>query len=411
MRLTVSSSLPAIAAGLLLSACARPPAPSSAEAPEVTVAKPLAEQIIEWDDYVGEFQPVQRVEVRPRVSGYVVAVHFEDGDLVKKGQRLFTIDPRPVQAALAQAEADAAGASARLDNARAELERIRGLAEKHLASKEDLDAREAAARTAEAALEAAKAAVQAQKLNLDFTEISAPIDGRVSYRRVDPGNSVKADETVLTTIVSVDPIYFEFQGSEALYLKYKRADQAAPEARTVRIRLQDEAAPRWTGRLVFMDNAIDAGTIRGRALVDNADGFLTPGMFGHMQLQASPLHTALLVPDTAVATRGADRILYVVDGENLVAARTVELGPLHDGLRVIRSGVTADDRIVVDGQLRARPGQKVAARVTTIEARADERADGAESADDAESETARVGSAGGGPRGAPSAVDTSGAAR
>jgi RND family efflux transporter MFP subunit len=377
MQLTPSLlAAAAIAAGLLLGGCGPAPSASSqaqAQAPEVTVAQPLVEQIIEWDDYVGKFAPIEHVDVRPRVAGYVVGVHFEDGERVKKGQLLFTIDPRPVQATLAQAEADAEAAAARLENARAELERIRGLADKHLASKEDLDAREAAARTAEAELDAARAAVQAQKLNLDFTRITAPIDGRVSYRRVDPGNAVKADETVLTTLVSVDPIYFEFQGSEALYLKYKRADRESPEsARTVRIRLQDETVPRWTGRLVFIDNTIDpaSGTIRGRALVDNPDGFLTPGMFGHMQLQASTAHDALLVPDTAIATRGADRILYVVDEAGLVAARTVELGPLHEGLRVIRTGITAGDRVVIDGQQRARPGQHVTATVTRIEGRA-----------------------------------------
>lgn len=375
MQLTsFSPALAAVGAGMLLAGCGPAPSASSqAQAPEVTVAQPLVEQITEWDDYVGKFEPIEHVDVRPRVSGYVVGVHFEDGERVEKGQLLFTIDPRPVQAALAQAEADVEAAVARLENAQAELERIRGLAEKRLASKEDLDAREAAARTAKAGVDAAKAAVQAEKLNLDFTRITAPIAGRVSYRRVDPGNAVKADETVLTTLVSVDPIYFEFQGSEALYLKYKRADRESPEsARTVRIRLQDETTPRWTGRLVFMDNTIDpaSGTIRGRALVDNPDGFLTPGMFGHMQLQASTAHDALLVPDTAIATRGADRILYVVDEAGLVAARTVELGPLHDGLRVIRSGITADDRVVIDGQLRARPGQRVAAAVGRIRASA-----------------------------------------
>jgi RND family efflux transporter MFP subunit len=373
MQLTPSLPvLAAVAAGVLLGGCGQAPSASSqAQPPEVTVAPPVVEQIIEWDDYVGKFEPIEHVDVRPRVSGYVVGVHFEDGERVEKGQLLFTIDPRPVQAALAQAEADLEAASARLENARAELERIRGLAEKHLASKEDLDTRAAAARTAEAGVDAAKAAVQAQKLNLGFTRITAPIDGRVSYRRVDPGNAVKADETVLTTLVSVDPIYFEFQGSEALYLKYKRIDRESPEsARTVRIRLQDENVPHWTGRLVFMDNVIDAGsgTIRGRALVDNPDGFLTPGMFGHMQLQASTAHDALLVPDTAVATRGADRILYVVDEGGVVAARTVELGPLHEGLRVIRSGITAGDRIVVDGQQRARPGQRVTANAARIDA-------------------------------------------
>ncbi len=371
-----SPLLPALAAGLLVTACAKAPsAEAPAQLPEVTVAKPLAQRIIEWDDYVGQFRAVQSVDVRPRVSGYVVGVHFEDGELVKKGQPLFTVDPRPFRAALAQAQADADAAEAKLENARSELDRIRDLADKKLASKEQLDAREADLRTAKAQLEAARAAVQARRLDLGFTEISSPIDGRVSYRRVDQGNAVKADDTVLTTIVSVDPIYFEFQGSEALYLKYKREEaHGSDAARKVRIRLQDEKRPRWTGRLVFMDNTIDpsSGTIRGRALVDNPEGFLTPGMFGHMQLQASERHAALLLPDTAIGTQGAERIVYVVGGDGLVATRKVVLGPLHDGLRVVRSGLEADDRVVVDGQQRARPGARVSAKLTQIHAPAGE---------------------------------------
>ncbi len=365
-----TSLLPALAAGLLVTACGKAPSGRApAPLPQVTVAKPLAERIIDWDDYVGQFRAVQSVDVRPRVSGYVVDVSFEDGQLVKKGQPLFTVDPRPFRAALAQAQADADAAEAKLENARSELDRIRDLADKKLASKEQLDSREADLRTAKAQLEAAQAAVEGRRLDLGFTQISAPIDGRVSYRRVDVGNAVKADDTILTTIVSVDPIYFEFQGSEALYLKYKREDEHGRDAsRAVRIRLQDETAPRWTGHLVFMDNTIDpsSGTIRGRALVDNPRGFLTPGMFGHMQLQASARHSALLLPDTAIATQGAERIVYVVGSDGLVATHTVELGPLHDGLRVIRRGLEADDRVIVDGLQRARPGAHVAAQLTQI---------------------------------------------
>ncbi|HEX5419165.1 MAG TPA: efflux RND transporter periplasmic adaptor subunit [Gammaproteobacteria bacterium] len=384
MQLSATLSILAVAA-LLLSACGpTQPASSKQPLPEVTVAHPLVKQIIDWDGYVGQFEPVERVDVRPRVSGYLVKVHFEDGQRVKKGQPLFTIDPRPFQAALDEAKGDAASDSAKLDNARAEVERIRKLAARKLASREDLDAREAAVRAAAADLDAAEAKVRAQQLNLDFTAITAPISGRISYRRVDPGNAVVADNTVLTTIVSVDPIYFEFQSSEALYLKYKRASSKAPDAdRTVRIQLQDEHTPRWIGHLVFTDNAIDpnTGTILGRALVDNPDGFLTPGMFGHMQLQASNKYSGLLVPDTAIATRGADRIVYLVGDGGVVSARKVELGPLYEGLRVIRSGLEAEDRVIVNGQQRARIGQNVQIRVAKIEAPAGTGADAFAAAD------------------------------
>ncbi|MFO7287691.1 MAG: efflux RND transporter periplasmic adaptor subunit [Gammaproteobacteria bacterium] len=336
--------------------------------PQVTVAEPLIRPIVDWDGYIGQFQAVERVEVRPRVSGYLVDVHFEEGQLVDKGQLLFSIDPRPFEAALDQARGREAAALARLENARAELERARGLVEIRAVSREEVEALEAAVRTAEADLAAARAEVRARALDLEFTRVVAPIAGRASYRRVDRGNAVKADDTVLTTIVSVDPIHFVFQGAESLYLKYKRAEIG--EKRMARIRLQDEDDYRWVGELDFLDNSIDpgSGTIRGRAVVPNPDGFLTPGMFGHMLLQASPEYPGVLLPDTAIATRGADRIVYVVDADGKVSARVVELGPLHEGLRVIRSGIASGDRVVVDGQQRVRPGATVDAVLARLEA-------------------------------------------
>lgn len=356
--------------GVFLSGCQEPPPAMTGPLPEVTAAQPLVKQIIDWDDYVGQFEPVERVDLRPRVSGYIVAVHFEDGQLVEQGQLMFTIDARPFEAALDEARSRAAGAEARLGNARTELERARGLVDIQAVSAEEFEAQEAAVRTAEAELEAARAAMRAHELNVGFTRIAAPISGRASYRRIDAGNAVKADETVLTTIVSVDPIHFVFQGSEALYLKYRREGGNSRNGdTTVRIRLQDEEVYGRTGRLDFMDNSIDpgTGTIRGRALVDNPDGFLTPGMFGHMQLQASDAYSGLLLPDTAIATRGAERIVYVVDADGLVSAKVVELGPLNGGLRIIRAGLTAADRVIVDGQQRARPGQSVQVLAGRIE--------------------------------------------
>ncbi|HEY8520129.1 MAG TPA: efflux RND transporter periplasmic adaptor subunit [Gammaproteobacteria bacterium] len=368
-RFAVTGALIAVAFSLLGGCEDTAPAPTT-QLPQVTVAHPLVRETIDWDGYVGQFEAIERVDVRPRVSGYLVDVHFEDGQLVEQGQLLFTIDPRPFEAALDEARSREAAARAELENARTELERARSLLEIQAVSQEEFEALEAAVRTGEAALEAARAAVRARQLDLDFTRVTAPIAGRVSDRRVDPGNAVVADDTVLTTIVSVDPIHFVFEGSEALYLKYKRSNGGAGPGRMVRIRLQDEREHAWTGRLDFLDNTIDpdTGTIRGRAVVPNPDGFLTPGMFGHMLLQGSEVYSGLLLPDAAIATRGADRIVYVVDDAGLVSARTVELGPLNGGLRVIRSGVTAADRVIIEGVQRVRPGQAVQATLAAIEA-------------------------------------------
>lgn len=373
MRVVAPLSVSTVFATALLAGCESSAPPPAAALPMVTVAQPLAQPTIDWDDYVGQFEAVERVDVRPRVSGYLREIHFTDGALVTQGDLLFTIDARPFQAALDESRGREVAARAQLENARTELERARSLLEIRAVSKEEFEALEAAVRTAEAGVTAARAAARASELDVEFTRVVAPIDGRVSYRRVDRGNAVVADDTVLTTIVSVDPMYFVFQGSEALYLKYRRA--GANDSRPVRIRLQDEPVHRWEGQLDFIDNAIDAstGTIRGRAVVANPDGFLTPGMFGHMQLQASEAYTGLLLPDSAVATRGADRVVYVVDADGMVAAKTIELGPLAGGLRVIRSGIDVGDRVVIDGQQRARPGQRVEAHVASIEAPATDR--------------------------------------
>src|SRR5690606_31167604 len=215
--------LPALAAAGVLCGCDEAPPAQAVMVPQVTAAEPLVRTIVDWDEFVGRFEPVEHVEVRPRVSGYLVEAHFEEGQRVERGQLLFTIDPRPFEARRDEARGRAAAASARVENARTELERARGLVDIGAVSKEEIEALEAAVRTAEAELTAARAAVRAAELDVEFTKVVAPIAGRVSYRRVDRGNAVRADETVLTTIVSIDPIHFVFQGSEALYLKYKRA--------------------------------------------------------------------------------------------------------------------------------------------------------------------------------------------
>lgn len=359
-----------VIASLGLTACGEPPVVSGAPAlPQVTAAKPLVKPIMDWDNFVGQFEAVENVAIRPRVTGYLIEASFEDGQMVEAGDLLFTIDSRPFDAALSEAQSRVTGAESRLENARTELERARGLVDVQAISQEEFDSLNAAMLTASSELEAARAATRAAELDVDFTTIVAPISGRASYRRVDVGNAVIADETVLTTIVSQDPIHFTFQGSESLYLKYKRSNRNISSSGTpVRIRLQDEDSYRWHGTLDFLDNTIDpaSGTIRGRAVLANPDGFLTPGMFGHMQLQASAEYEGMLLPDTAIATRGAQRIVYVVDAEGVVSTREIEPGPLNDGLRVIRSGITPDDLVIIDGLQRARPGLQVEAATTEI---------------------------------------------
>jgi RND family efflux transporter MFP subunit len=336
-------------------------APSMPPPPAVTVARPLAYDVIDWDDYVGRFEPVENVEIKPRVSGYLRTVHFRDGDYVRRGQLLFTIDARPAQAQLDEARAQVVRAQAALANARTEHARSQTLQRSDAASLEEVEQRRAAMRSAQADLAAAQAIVRARALNVGFTRVTAPISGRVSDRRIDPGNAVTADQTVLTTIVSTDPLHFVFDSSEALLLKYQRQQSGTAAGTPVRIRLQDEADYRHAGTLDFVDNAINpgAGTIRARALVPNPDGFLRPGMFGHLRLSATQPYRALLVPDTAIVTDGARRVVYVVDGQNKVVARPVELGPLTGQLRVLRSGVRPNERVIIDGVQRARPGQPV----------------------------------------------------
>lgn len=340
-------------------------------APPVTVAAPLSQQVVDWDEFTGRFEAPRSVDVRARVGGYIQSVHFKDGDHVRQGQLLFTLDPRPAQAALASARAQLAQGQAQLTLARTELTRAEGLLASQAVSQAEVDSKRGAVQTAEASMAAANAAIRARELDVEFTRVTAPISGRVSDRRVDPGNLIGGGSSagdILTTIVSASPIYFVFDGSEALALKYQR--DARNGAAPIRIRLQDETSYDRTGTLDFTDNAIDAssGTIRLRAVVQNADGFLKPGMFGHAQLAGSGGYAAMLVPDAAVVTDGPRKVVYVVAKDGTVTAKPVQLGPLANGLRVVRTGLTPDDRIIINGLQRARPGQKVTAQNGTIKA-------------------------------------------
>jgi RND family efflux transporter MFP subunit len=307
------------------------------------------------------------VEVRPRVTGYLQRVHFTEGQYVRAGQPLFTIDARPAEAALAQARAQLARAEAVLTNARTELARSETLAASRAVSQEEVEQRQAAERAGVAEVGAARANVRARELDVGFTTVRAPISGRISERLVDAGNSVIADQTILTRIVSTDPIHFTFEGSEALLLKYQRQNSAATGS-PVRVRLQDEEDYVHTGKIDFIDPIVNpgAGTVRGRAVLPNSNGFLKPGMVGRLQLAGSEPYSALLVPDSAIVTDASRRLVYVVDSEGAVAARAIDPGPLVGDLRVIRSGITAKDQVIISGMQRAQPGQKVTPQKATI---------------------------------------------
>ncbi|MET0370811.1 MAG: efflux RND transporter periplasmic adaptor subunit [Sphingobium sp.] len=336
---------------------AAPPPPAV-----VTVSRPLARMVTDWDDYTGRFEASQAVEIRPRVSGQLVGIHFRDGDIVRKGQLLFTIDPRPFTAALAQVQAQVASASTALNLARADLARASRLIVDQAVSAEEIDSLKARVQSAQAQVAAAQAQVAARRLDVEFAYVRSPVTGRVSDRRVDIGNLVAGDSaagaTVLTTVNALDPIYFSFDGSEALYLKQRRQQSQGSD---VQIKLQDEPDYKWRGRVDFTDNAIDngSGTIRGRAVIANPDYFLVPGMFGNMRLGGGAPHQAMLVPDAAVVTDQARKIVYVLAKDGTLTATPVQIGALAQGLRVIRSGIHPNDQVVIAGAQLAMPGAKV----------------------------------------------------
>jgi len=364
-----------LASLLVLASCGKkddgkgapPPGAPGGPPPEVTVAHPLAKPIVDWDDYTGRFEAIDRVDVRPRVSGYLQSLKFRDGQFVRKGQLLMTIDPRPFQAVLDQAKADEARYVAAAAVAQTAFARSKQLLDLKAVSQEEFDNAQATLRQAQAQLGAARAATKAKALDVEFTRVTAPASGRASDRKVSVGNYVTSGTTVLTTIVSLNPIHFVFTGSEAVYLKYQRANRAGtrPSSRVaanpVDIRLADETTYRWHGRMDFVDNAIDlgSGTIRGRAVVRNPDGLLTPGMFGHMRLLGSGAYQGLLIPEDAVVTDQTRKTVLVVGPDGKVAQRVLDLGPIVDGLRVVRLGLRADDSVIIAGVQRAHAGAPV----------------------------------------------------
>jgi RND family efflux transporter MFP subunit len=353
---------------LALGACARNEAAEShaaPAAPQVTVAAAISRQITESDEFTGRFEAVERVEVRPRVSGYIASVNFKEGSEVKKGDVLFVIDPRPYQAERDKAAAGLAQARSQLALAKSERERAVKLIAQHALSQEEYDTRTAGSEQAQANVEAAKAALDAAALNLEFTRVTAPISGRISRALVTSGNFVTNGQTALTTLVSLDPIYVSFDGDEQEYLKYIRAVHQAAEAHDTRnpvqVGLANENGFPHQGVIVFVDNALDptTGTIRSRALLDNHERQFTPGLFARIRLLGGAQHEAVLVNDSAIGTDQTVRYVLVVGKDNKVEYRPVQLGPVVDGLRVVQSGLAPGETIVVNGLQRVRPGAQV----------------------------------------------------
>jgi RND family efflux transporter MFP subunit len=340
--------------------------------PTVTVAKPTQRTVSDYDEYVGRFAALDSVEVRARVSGYLDSVDFKDGQMVKQGDLLFTIDKRPFQTALDQSRANRQLAQSNLTFTESDLKRAQQLVTEKTITEQVFEQRSQAFRNAQASFAAASAAVRQAELDMQFTELRAPIDGRIGDRRVSPGNLVtggtSGNTTLLATIVSQDPIHFEFTFDEASYLRYERMAKEGADVASrgpgvnVSLKLIDEKDFTHEGRMDFVDNAIDrsTGTIRGRALFKNPNSVFTPGMFARVRVPASPPYQALLVPDTALGTEQAKRYLLVVGADDMVTMKYVIVGQVVDGgLRVIKEGLAADDRVIVDGLMRARAGIKV----------------------------------------------------
>lgn len=343
------------AAALLLASCSAQSQTAPAPPPaQVSVAVPIKQTVVEWQEFPGRFEAPERVEVRARAGGFLQSAHFKEGAFVRKGQLLFTLDPRPAQAQLAAARAQA-------DLARRELQRAEELLKAQAISQEEYENRKATYAVAEAA-------VRARALDLEFTRVTAPVSGVVSDRKVDPGNVISGGSSqadVLTTVVSVTPIHFVFDASESQLLE--RLRRGAGQSR-IQVRLQDETEHRWTGRVDFLDNAVDgrSGVVRMRAVIDNPDGFLRPGMFGRARVETGAAYEALLVPDTAIVTDGARRAVHVVAEDGSASLKPVVLGPLQGNLRVVREGLKPTHRVVVGGMQRIMPGAKVQARTVQI---------------------------------------------
>src|SRR5712672_3502271 len=364
---------PLIAAlALSLSGCGdKPPQQPAAGPPPVTVAQPTKRTVTDWDEFTGRFEAVEEVQVRARVGGFVTNVEFKDGDMVHAGDLLYIIDPRPFEAVAEQADGQLSDARAKAELAKRELDRGLTLVQTSAVSESIVDQRRQALQAAHAAEMQAEGALKAAKLNIEFTHVMAPMAGRVSRHLVSVGNLVQGSEgnaTLLTSIVTLDPINIYFDVDEATYLKNNKLwfEGRRPSSRDtpnpVQVTLTGEAKPSLEGKMDFLDNRLDVstGTLRSRAVIPNKDLSILPKQFGRVRLIGSAPYEALLLPDTAIATDQSRKIVFVVKDDDTVEAKPVTLGPLDEGLRVIREGLKAEDRVIVDGIQRARVGAKVA---------------------------------------------------
>jgi multidrug efflux system membrane fusion protein len=360
-----------VLAALALSGCGdKPPQQAAPAAPPVTVAQPVKRTVTDWDEFTGRFEAVEEVQIRARVGGFVTSVEFRDGAFVKAGDLLYVIDARPFEAVAEQAEGQLSDARAKAELAKRELDRGLNLVQTSAVSEQVVDQRRQALQAAHASEMQAEGALKAAKLNIEFTHVMAPIAGRVSRHLVTPGNLVQGSDgasTLLTSIVSLDPIYLYFDVDEATYLRNNKLwfEGKRPSSRDtpnpVQVTLTGETKPSHDGRMDFIDNRLDnsTGTLRSRAVIPNKDLSILPGQFGRVRLIGSSPYEALLLPDTAIATDQSRKIVFVVKDDNTVEAKPVTLGPLDEGLRVIREGLKAEDRVIVDGLQRARVGAKV----------------------------------------------------
>ena len=346
----------AIALSLTLSACGEGAAATAGGPPpaDVDVATVVSRSVHEWDDFNGRISAVESVELRPRVSGYIDRVAFAEGQEVKKGDLLFVIDPRPYQAALAQAQASLERARSQAQLARAQGARAQQLIEAKVISREEYESRQANHAGSDAAVRAAEAAVAAARLDLQFTEVRSPINGRAGRALVTTGNLAQADATMLTTVVSLDPVYVDFEADEQTYLRYNalaRSGEREASNNPVRVGLAGETGYPHTGTVDFIDNQVDSrtGTIRARAVLPNPDRTFTPGLFARVQLEGSGEFNALLIDDKAVLTDQDRKYVYVVGEGGVAQRKDITLGRQADGLRIVASGLDPKDQVVIGG--------------------------------------------------------------
>ena len=356
----------ALAAILVLSACGKA-AETSQQMPaaKVSVAEVIQQPVNEWDEFTGRLEAPESVEVRPRVSGYIDRVAFDEGSLVKKGELLFQIDPRPFEAEVKRLQAQLQQARASQTRTVSEAQRGERLRKSNAISAELADARSSAAAEAQAAVASIQAELDNAKLNLSFTRVTAPIDGRVSRAEITEGNLVNAGQSKLTSLVSTDKVYAYFDADERVFLKYvelaRQSGGQTRDASPVYLGLSSEDGHPHLGQLDFIDNQVNpqTGTIRGRAVFDNRDGQFTPGLYARLKLVGSGTYDATLIQDAAVGTDLGKKFVLVLGKDNSVQYRGIELGPKIEGLRIVRNGLAKGEQIVVNGLQRAFPGSTV----------------------------------------------------